>query len=90
MNKLLSLVNSKPFVEKQKAKQIDPIRVIGNVAVADLTENQMCPRISLIIPALNEEKSIGSVLSAIPRQSVGEIIPNQFKLCVLNAEARKK
>ncbi len=30
--------------------------------------------VSLIIPALNEEKSIGSVLQAIPKNLVGEII----------------
>jgi len=74
MNKPLSLVNKQPFVEKQSAKQIAPIRVIGDVAVADVTENRMRPRVSLIIPALDEEKSIGSVLSAIPRQAVSEII----------------
>ena len=74
MNYAQASVNSKPFVEKQKAQQITPIRVIGDVAVVPLTENQMRPHVSLIIPALNEEKSIGSVLRAIPRQAVGEII----------------
>jgi len=74
LNYAQASVNSKPFVEKQKAQQITPIRVIGDVAVVPLTENQMRPHVSLIIPAFNEEKSIGSVLRAIPRQAVGEII----------------
>ena len=74
MSKPFSVVNPKPFIEKKKAKQVEQIRVIGDGAVADSIENQNRPRVSLIIPALNEEKSIGAVLNAIPRQLVSEII----------------
>ena len=49
--------------------QIGQIRVIEDVHFAESR-----PRVSVIIPALNEEKSIGSVLNAIPRRLVSEII----------------
>ena len=60
-----------PQVIKQSLSKphIGQIRVIEDVHFA---ENR--PRVSVIIPALNEEKSIGSVLNAIPRQLVSEII----------------
>ena len=67
MDDILPQVNSE-LVSKQKA-QIGQIRIIEDV---DFAENR--PRVSVIIPALNEEKSIGSVLNAIPRQLVSEII----------------
>jgi len=74
MSKTVSVVNLKSFVEKKKARQIEQIRVIGEANAPGLIENQNRPRVSLIIPALNEEKSIGAVLNAIPRELVGEII----------------
>lgn len=67
MEDILPQVNSK-LLSRRKA-QIGQIRIIEDV---DFAENQ--PRVSVIIPALNEEKSIGSVLNAIPRRLVGEII----------------
>ena len=69
MDNILPPVNSE-LLSKQKT-QIGQIRVIEGV---DFAENQPRPRVSVIIPALNEEKSIGSVLNAIPRQLVSEII----------------
>jgi glycosyltransferase involved in cell wall biosynthesis len=46
-----------------------PIRISGQEIKPKLLQ-----RVSLIIPALNEEKSIGSVLNSVPRDLVEEII----------------
>lgn len=67
MDDIFPQVNSE-VLSKQKT-QTGLIRIIEDVQFA---ENR--PRVSVIIPALNEEKSIGSVLNAIPRRLVGEII----------------
>ncbi len=69
MDNILPQVKSKVF--SKETIRIEQIRVIENIFLA---ENHLCPNVSVIIPALNEEKSIGSVLNAIPRQLVNEII----------------
>lgn len=74
MNNILPQVSSKAFAKQPKTNRIGQIRVIEDAAIADFAGNRSRPRVSLIIPALDEEKSIGSVLGAIPRQSVGEVI----------------
>lgn len=74
MNDILPQVTSKTFAVNSETKRIAQIRVAEDAAIAVLTKNQPGSRVSLIIPALDEEKSIGSVLNAIPRRLVGEII----------------
>jgi len=69
MDDILPQVKTKEF--NRETVQIELIRVIETV---DFAENQPRPRVAVIIPALDEEKSIGSVLNAIPRRLVGEII----------------
>ncbi len=65
MDDILPQVISKSLSKPQS----ELIRVIEDVHFAESR-----PRVSVIIPALNEEKSIGSVLNAIPRRLVSEII----------------
>ena len=56
----------------------EPIRISGLSSV--FSQRSLNPtmkklwRVSLIIPALNEEKSIASVLNSVPKHLVGEII----------------
>ncbi|MGQ0540979.1 MAG: glycosyltransferase family 2 protein [Blastocatellia bacterium] len=58
-----------------------PVGDFENLSIADAAPESDIVRelvdrssVSLIIPALNEEKSIGSVLRTVPRHLVGEII----------------
>ncbi len=74
MSNILTQIASKSFAVEPMAKRVEQIRVIDNIAAPDLSERKSNPRVTVIIPALNEEKSIGSVLNAIPRNLVNEII----------------
>lgn len=69
MNNLVSIFNRLPVDSHKYVNFADIGREIG-------LENSFIDykTVSLIIPALNEEKSIGSVLQAIPEHLVGEII----------------
>ncbi len=71
MNRIIEDVGPKAPV-KQGSGTAAQIRVLGDVN--GLAADGPHSGVSLIIPALNEEKSIGSVLNAIPRNLVGEII----------------
>ncbi|MGH9948446.1 MAG: glycosyltransferase family 2 protein [Pyrinomonadaceae bacterium] len=74
MSKPLSITSSTPVIQNERKVRIDPIRVISDADLTGSIRNPRLPHVSLIIPALNEEKSIGSVLNAIPRELVSEII----------------
>ena len=74
MSKPISIATPPSSIAKDQIKDTRQIRVISDVAAAYSNKEQKIPRVSLIIPALNEEKSIGSVLNAIPRELVSEII----------------
>lgn len=75
MDVIISQVNSERSIAELKSKRNKQIRVGDDFVVADSDENQPSSTfVSLIIPALNEEKSIGSVINAIPNGLVGEII----------------
>lgn len=54
--------------------QVELVRVLEDIAVSKFAVHLPHSAVSLIIPALNEEKSIGAVLNAIPRGLIGEII----------------
>lgn len=74
MSNPLVKIDSEKFVSLAKAREIEQVRVIEDIAAVDFAQNDELPNVSVIIPALNEEKSIGSVLNAIPRDLVSEII----------------
>lgn len=74
MGNILSRFGSKPFTVEPIAERVEQIRVIDDIAASVLLEQDSKSRVTVIIPALNEEKSIGSVLNAIPRNLVNEII----------------
>lgn len=69
LNNVISIFNRLPM---DNSKHID----FADAAPAIGLKNDVIDykTVSLIIPALNEEKSIGSVLQAIPKHLVGEII----------------
>ena len=74
MGDALSRLEREPQVVEPIATEIEEIRVINEVEWLPYSDSGTTPNVTLIIPALNEEKSIGSVLNAIPRQLVSEVI----------------
>ncbi len=71
---LLARTDREALAVKPKAKRSEEIRVINEIESFPFTDSGSRPNVVLIIPALNEEKSIGSVLNAVPRQLVSEVI----------------
>ncbi len=75
MNNVISIVNRMPLNEPNnlnETKYLSFADIEREVSLeADFFDYK---KVSLIIPALNEEKSIGAVLQAIPQKLVGEII----------------
>lgn len=70
MNNVISIANRKPLDQPEHIgfTNVDrKVCLVDEIAV-------IRPFVSVIIPALNEEKSIGYVLRAIPKYLVGEII----------------
>lgn len=71
MNNVISIFDRMPLNNKKVVNLKEYVRqtdLTNEIKTVDY------PFISLIIPALNEEKSIGLVLQAIPKNLVGEII----------------
>lgn len=68
INNVISIFNRLPM---DNSKDFD-FADVGEITLKDDVIDYST--VSLIIPALNEEKSIGSVLQAIPKNLVGEII----------------
>jgi glycosyltransferase involved in cell wall biosynthesis len=72
MSKPLSLVKAElAATEKNKTAEIlEDVRASATAKGREFAQ----PRVSLIIPALNEEKSIGSVLNDVPADLVDEVL----------------
>lgn len=74
MANTLARTDREALAVEQNAKRLEEIRVINEIDSLTFNDSGSSPNVVLIIPALNEEKSIGSVLNAVPRQLVGEVI----------------
>ncbi len=71
MNELILIKSSDPIF--QSKTEFLPVTTGFDETALNL-QQQHTQRVALIIPALNEEKSIASVLNAIPKDLVGEVI----------------
>jgi glycosyltransferase involved in cell wall biosynthesis len=69
MNNVISIANRRPLNPPQYISFADIEQDFGVI-----DETIKYPFVSLIIPALNEEKSIGFVLEAIPKNLIGQVI----------------